>query len=54
MRRQTAVGDQVIFDLLRDEPNGPAQLEKGQAVFAQVKDGLEADVKVLGDLFARP
>jgi hypothetical protein len=48
------MGNEVIPDFLRDEPYGPAQLDVGQPLLAQVKHGLEADAEVFGRLLGRP
>jgi hypothetical protein len=45
---------EIVFDFLRDETDGPAQLDIGQSFFAQVEDGLETDMEILGDPFRRP
>ena len=54
MRRQAAIGHEIIFDLLWDEADGPAQLDIGQAFLPQIEDGFETDMEILGDLFRRP
>jgi 5'-3' exonuclease len=51
---QAATAVKVIFDFLRDETDGPAQLDVGQSSLAQIKNGLEADMEMLGNVLARP
>jgi hypothetical protein len=48
------MGDEVVPDFLRDEANGPAQLDIGQPFLAQVKHGLKADMKEFGHLRGCP
>jgi hypothetical protein len=38
VRRQAAIGHEIVFDFLRDEADGPAQLDIGQAFLAQIED----------------
>jgi hypothetical protein len=49
VRRQAAIGHEIIFDLLRDKADGPAQLDVGQALLAQIKNGFKTDMKILSD-----
>jgi hypothetical protein len=39
---------------MRNEADGPAQLDKGQSFLSQVENGLEADMKMLGHILGRP
>ena len=54
MRRQAATVDEVIFDFLRHEADGPAQLDEGKSFLAQIEDGLEANPEKRSDFFRRP
>jgi hypothetical protein len=54
MRRQAATVDKVIFDFLRQEADGPAQLDEGESFLAKIEHGFETNVEMLGDLLGGP
>jgi len=54
MRGQTAIGHKVVFDFLRNETDGTAQLDEGQSFLPQIEDGFKADTEKVGGLFRRP
>jgi hypothetical protein len=54
MRRQAATIDEVIFDFLRHEADGPAQLDEGESLLAKIEHGFETNVEMLGDLLGGP
>jgi hypothetical protein len=51
---QAATTHEIVFDFLRDETDGSAQLDIGQSLLPQVKNSLEADMEILGDLLGCP
>jgi len=54
MRRQTTTVDEIIFDFLRHEADGPAQLDEGESFLPKIEHGFEANVEMLGDLLGGP
>jgi hypothetical protein len=54
MGRQAATVDEVIFDFLRHEADGPAQLNKGESLLAKIEHSFETNVEMLGNLLGSP
>jgi hypothetical protein len=54
MRRQAATVDEIIFDFLRHEADGPAQLNERESFLAKIEHGFETNVEMLGDLLGGP
>jgi hypothetical protein len=54
VRRKTTTIGKVIPDFIRNEADGPAQFDKGQALLAKFGDGLDADMKKLSHHFGSP
>jgi hypothetical protein len=54
MRRQAATADEVIFDFLRHEADGPAQLDEGESFLPKIEHGFETNVEMLGNLLGGP
>jgi hypothetical protein len=54
MRRQATTVDEVIFDFLRYEADGPAQLDEGESLLAKIEHGFETNAEMLGDLLGCP
>jgi hypothetical protein len=54
MRRQSSTVDEVIFDFLRHEADGPAKLDERKSLLAKIENGFVTNVEMLGDLLGGP
>ena len=54
MGREVSIRNEVIFDFLRKKANRSPQLDVGQSLFPQIKDGLKTNMEISAHLFGRP